>query len=416
MLEKKFCLIGNPLSHSFSKKIHQLFGYSYDLIQLNKTELSDFVKNTTYDGFNVTIPYKVDIISHLDCLDRSAEDAGSVNTVIKRAGKWVGFNTDIKGLNYLMDISHITLTNKKILILGSGGTSKTASKLAQIQNAKEILIVSRGGINNYDNLCNHFDADIIINTTPVGMYPDNKRRLIDLIPFKSLSGLIDVIYNPTMTDLIMQATKMGINCSSGLRMLVAQAKFARDLFLDETTDFSLIEKVFAKIATNTTNLVLIGMPSSGKSLIGKLLASELNRKFVDSDMVIESKMGMTIPQVFERFGEPYFRSVESACINEIGKNQGLVIATGGGTPFNSDCYESLKQNGLLVHLTRPLEKTILTGRPLLKDPANLKTLYNERYPKYLQLSDITFANNQHANLTTKNILRWFNEYYYNKRS
>ncbi|MDR0696663.1 MAG: hypothetical protein LBF68_03855 [Christensenellaceae bacterium] len=409
----KFCLIGRSLGHSYSPKIHRHFGYTYDIVELEIGELERFVKTTTYDGFNVTIPYKLEIMKYLDCLDRSAIQAGSVNTVIKSQSGWIGFNTDVKGLDYLVCDSNISLTNKKVIIFGSGGTSKTACTLASIKGASEIVVVSRNGINNYNNLKKHFDAEIIINTTPVGMYPNNMERLVDISNFSKVSGVIDVIYNPTITDLIFQARSLNINCSSGLKMLVAQAKYARDLFLKNESDNSLIENIYSIISMQTTNIVLIGMPSCGKSLIGRKLASILNREFVDTDTETETLMGISIPDAFNKHGEAYFRESERYCIDLIGKRQGLVIATGGGAVFNSDCYKYLKQNGVIVLLTRDLSKAVCDGRPLLRDKSSLVTLFNERFPKYQLLSDTTISNDLDPNKTIQNIMRWLNEYYNN---
>lgn len=413
---KKFCLIGKPLGHSYSPLIHQQFGYEYTTIELERNELQSFVALRKWDGFNVTIPYKTDIIQYLEALDVSASAAQSVNTVVRRGSGYVGYNTDVEGLRYLIHKTNLSLQNKKLLVLGSGGTSKTVARLAQISGVRECVVVSRSGTNNYENLHLHYDADIIINATPVGMYPNNGDKLIDIAPFKTLEGVIDVIYNPKMTDILFQAADRKLKYANGLRMLVAQAKLACDLFLNQTSDDALVETVYANTALKNTNIVFIGMPSSGKSYIGRSLAERTGRTFIDTDWESEKLMGISIPEAFSKYGESYFRKAERAVISDIGKCAGIVIATGGGAPFNDDCYRLLKQNGIMVHIIRSRDKADFTGRPLLQNEDAYEKLYQERFPRYKSIADIEIVNDADSVSTCIELEKMIHEHISNQRS
>jgi len=410
---KKFCLIGDKLSHSYSHIIHKKFGYKYSLVNLKKDELENFCMAREYDGFNITIPYKIDIMPFLDKLDDSAVKVGCVNTVVKNNGKLVGYNTDIFGITYLANNAGIELTNKKVLILGNGGTAKTAHVLCKDKGAREIVIIDRNTENNYGNISQHTDAEIIINTTPVGMYPDNGKRLVDLAPFTKLAGVIDVIYNPMTTDLILQAKERNIKTASGLKMLVAQAKEARDLFLNDKAENSIIEKIYKNLRRDILNIVLIGMPSSGKSTVGKILAEKLNREFIDTDAEIVNQSGKSIPEIFEEHGEAHFRKLEQSVVEKYGKEKGLVISCGGGAVMNQNAYIHLKQNGVIILLTRDLNKTEVTGRPLLKNLEALQKIYAQRMPTYKKFADIIITNDGELEDTLRNILEKLNEHFDN---
>lgn len=410
---KKFCLIGENLSHSYSSLIHKEFGYSYTLVNLNKNELANFCASREYDGFNVTIPYKKDIIQYLDGLDVSAENTGCVNTVVKRNNKLIGYNTDIFGLAYLADSAGINIQNKKVIILGSGGTAATASVLCKNKNARETIIISRSGENNYKNIERHHDAQIIINASPVGMYPNTGEKIINISPFKQLEGVIDVIYNPLATDLILQAKELGIKNASGLQMLVAQAKKARDIFLSDTADDNIIDIIHRRLQKEIMNIVLIGMPSAGKSTLGLALAKQLNRKLVDTDEEIVKESGKTIPQIFETQGEKVFRELEQSVLEKYGKEKGLVISCGGGAVVNPNAYNNLKQNGVIIHIQRDINKIQSTGRPLLKDTEAIQTIYAQRMPIYKKFADIEIDNNGEISDTLKNLTEKLNEYFGN---
>lgn len=395
--KKQFCLIGEKLSHSYSALLHKEFqAYSYELREIAADKLESFVKDNSYDGFNVTIPYKKAVMPYLDVIDETAQEAGAVNTVVRKNGYLYGYNTDVEGMAYLADKCGIVLQNKKVVILGGGGTSETAQALCRLKGAKEYMVVSRKGSITYDDIDRYRDADVLINTTPVGMYPKNGETVIDLSLFYRLESVIDVIYNPLMTNLLFDAREKGLKYASGLLMLVAQAKYARDLFTGETAEDSLIDQTYRKLLFDTVNIVLIGMPSSGKTTVGKLLAEMTGKTFVDTDSVIEEKAGKSVADIFHTQGESMFRALEAEAVCEAGKGKGQVIATGGGVIKNPGAYRALKQNGMIVHLVRDLEKTDTTGRPLLKEKDAVMKLFYERMPIYRAFSDITVENNGEA--------------------
>jgi shikimate dehydrogenase len=392
---KKYCLIGEKLVHSYSAQIHKEFGYSYQLLELEKDQLKTFVEKREFDGFNITIPYKKEIIKYLNYVDPIAKELGAVNTVKYEMGKSYGYNTDIYGMEYVLESKGICLENKKVIILGTGGTSNTACALAKMKKAKEIIVVSRQGKINYQNLSDHFDAQVIINTTPVGMYPNNGEHLVDLNNFTFLESVFDAIYNPLLTPFLFQAREKKIRYASGLKMLVAQAKFARDIFENDTRCNAIIEKIYKKLYYETINIVLIGMPSSGKTTIGKRLAQIFGKKFVDTDYEIEKTFSKSITEIFEQDGEDAFRAMESKVIRSVGKEKNQVISTGGGSVCGLTAYFDLKQNGIIIFLTRDMEKTKTEGRPLLKENAmdTIKKLYPKRLPIYNKFADIVVDNN-----------------------
>lgn len=385
----KYGLIGESLSHSKSREIHEFFGkYSYNLRDIKKDELEKFFKNRKFKGINVTIPYKEISINYLDEIDDLAKEIGAVNTIVNRNNKLIGYNTDYFGFLYSLKYFDISLKNKSILILGSGGASKMLQKLVKDLGAREFVVISRTGENNYDNLEKFTNFDIIINASPVGMYPNNMESKINLDKFKNLDALIDLIYNPLNTKLILDAKKLKIKTMSGLLMLVAQAFFAAELFLDEKLDESLIEKIYKKIKLDMENIVFIGMPSSGKSTMARKLAQKLNRDFYDTDILVEEKEKMAIAEIFKVKGEDYFRNLESNVLEEVSKNTGSIIATGGGTILREENRDNLLQNSLIIYLDRNLENLDLYGRPLSKNLDALKELYKERHKIYEDLSHI----------------------------
>ena len=325
-------LIGKTLKHSYSPQIHSKFGgYTYDLVELaDVTELENFIKNSDYDAFNVTIPYKKDVMQFLDYVSPLAIKIGAVNTVVKKDGKAYGYNTDFWGMKYMLTSAGITLSGKKVMILGSGGTSNTARVVAKESGAKEVVIVSRTGEVNYQNCYEHTDTDVIINTTPVGIFPDSYNAPIDVERFTNLTGVADVIYNPSLTELTYTAKKKGILHANGLPMLVAQAKYARDFFLGINDDNKIIAPVVNDIASETDNVVLIGMPGSGKSTVGKKIAELLGKKFIDTDELIVKMENKPIPEIFSCLGEDVFRDIEEKALKSAMNERGAVIATGGG--------------------------------------------------------------------------------------
>lgn len=382
-------LIGGKLSHSYSPLIHQMLGdYSYELVSMPLSQLEAFFRGNDYHGFNVTIPYKKSVIPFCENLHEWAERIGCVNTVVRdETGAYHGYNTDYPGFLYMCNRAGINFKDKKVMILGSGGTSLTASAAASDKGASEIITVSRNGSVNYENLYRCKDADIIINTTPVGMYPNNGESLIDLQDFPKCSGVIDVIYNPLKTRLILQAEAMRIPCSGGLPMLVAQAKYASEIFTGSESDDNLIEEILTKLHKQICNIVLIGMPGSGKTEVGRLVSESLGRELIDIDSEIIKKAGMSIPDIFAQNGEPFFRKLEAEAIAEAAKLSGKVITTGGGSVLLEENRLNLKQYGLVFFLKRSLDLLSTVGRPLSKSPEALKEMYHAREPLYLAMCD-----------------------------
>lgn len=395
---EKYGLIGEKLTHSYSQLIHGLLGeYSYELYSLKKEELREFIEGKSLKGFNVTIPYKKEIMKYCHSISSVAQEIGSVNCVICREEKGLrrlyGTNTDYEGFLYMLKRADISLEDKKVLILGSGGTSLTVQTAAKALGAKSIVVVSRRGENTYEMLNRYRDSDIIINTTPVGMYPDNGKRIICLDIFPKAEAVVDVIYNPLYTPLILDARKRGLKYTNGLPMLVAQAKYARDLFLETEGSETIIETVILNIENKIKNIVLIGMPGSGKSTVGQLVAEKLARKYIDTDLEIEKKAGMTIPQIFQQLGEAHFRKLEAEVIGQYSADNGLVIATGGGSILTEENRLNLMQNARIYFLDRDITKLETQGRPLVKGPASLAKIQQERMPLYIQCSDRRIKNN-----------------------
>jgi len=385
--------IGKKLTHSFSKEIHALLAdYSYELMELSEEQIPDFFKNKAFDAINVTIPYKQTVIPYLDHVSSVAQRIGAVNTIVNDGGKLYGYNTDYYGMKALLEKAGIVLKGKKVLILGTGGTSKTARVLSSDLDAKEIQIVSRrrscGVITYEEAVQSHRDAEVIINTTPCGMYPDCDASPLDLSHFAGLEGVIDAVYNPLSTNLILQAKERGIKAEGGLYMLVMQAVVAVEKFLGKAIDKAEADRVFAKIYSEKENIVLIGMPGSGKSTVGRLLQST-GLDFIDTDTEIEKRCGCTIRELIKAKGEGYFRDLESEVIRTAASQSGRIIATGGGVVLRAENVKSLKRNGKLYFLDADLGRLRATGsRPLADTAEKIKTLYAERCNIYHSAADV----------------------------
>ena len=383
-------LLGEHLSHSFSPRIHaQLADYDYRLFEVAPDDVEDFLKRGEFDAINVTIPYKKTVMPFLAQISPQAARIGAVNTVIRMAdGSLVGHNTDYDGFADLVASLGISLTGKKVLVLGSGGASRTAVTVANDANAREVVVISRNGENNYGNIERHADAQILINATPVGMYPNNGQSPLSLETLPCLEAVFDMIYNPARTKLLQDAAARGIPHRNGLLMLVSQARRAAELFLGVAIEDSEVEKITDRIAKEMQNIILIGMPGCGKSTLGRLLAEDLGKRFVDSDAEIERMAGKTIPQIFEQDGEEAFRAIETAALDEITRESGVVIATGGGVVTRERNLALLHQNGRVLFLDTPPDALPTNGRPLSqqKTPA---VLYAERLPLYRAAADIT---------------------------
>lgn len=392
----KYGLIGERLGHSFSKEIHAKLGdYEYELCEIARDELDGFMKRRDFIGINVTIPYKEAVIPYLDLIHESAKEIGAINTIINHEGKLYGYNTDYFGMRALFDHAGIDPRGKKAVILGSGGTSKTAEVVLRSLGAGYILKVSRSskdGAISYEELyTKHLDAEIIINTTPMGMYPNVYDCPAYLKKFTKLSGVIDAVYNPINTTLIQTARKMGIKAEGGLYMLVAQAALASELFLNENRNTSpyYLNKAYEEIKAKKENIVLIGMPASGKSTVGKILSQKLGRRLVDTDELIIEKIRMEIKDYFTLYGEEKFRQAEAEVISELASQNSLIIATGGGAILREDNISNLRYNGRICFIDRPLHKLVPTDtRPLSSDRESIEKRYNERYSIYCDCCDV----------------------------
>ena len=410
MTGKIYGLIGETLKHSWSVPIHHELGCGdYRLYELKAEELEPFLKGNEIGGLNVTIPYKKAVIPCCASIDPYAAAIGSVNTLVPdEDGRIHGFNTDALGLSYIARRSGISFRGAKAVILGSGGTSLTAQAVARQEGAREVIVVSRSGENNYTNIARHSDADILINTTPVGMYPHNGERPIDLSVFPSLSGVLDVIYNPQRTALLMQAEEQGISHSGGLPMLVAQAVRAEEKFFGKAIPDSEIERIADLLRRDMTNIVLIGMPGSGKTTIGTLLAKISGRETIDIDEEIVKAAGCSIPELFKTIGEEGFRKIETDTVRKAGKESGKIIMTGGGVVTRQENYAPLHQNGRIYQLERDLTRLPVDGRPI-SQKTPLEELARKRAPLYQAFRDVLVSNNAAPSDAADMIWRDFNE-------
>ncbi len=400
-----FGLLGRKLGHSLSPQIHEKLGdYTYDLFCKEPEELEEFFSDKTLKGYNVTIPYKVEAFKACDELSERAKKIGSVNTCIRKAdGTLYGDNTDYFGFSYMARQARASFRDKKILVLGSGGASLTVQIVARDEGAREIVVVSRTGQNNYENISSHYDADIIVNTTPVGMYPNNGERLIDLSMFKKCTSVLDLIYNPLKAPLLLDAEKLGISFSNGLVMLVAQAVKSVEQFIEKEIPEEKILEVYEALLGDRKNIVLVGMPGSGKSTIGKMLAKKMNRQFLDTDEMIVEKEGVSIPEIFAEKGEEYFRNVETECVKEACKEMGLVIATGGGAILKKENRDAMRENGTVIFLERDVLSLATDGRPLSSSEEKLRKMKEIRLPLYKEVSDFTVKTDDNAEITLSEV-------------
>ncbi|MBQ7907451.1 MAG: shikimate dehydrogenase [Clostridia bacterium] len=389
----KYGLIGEHLTHSFSKVIHEQIGdYVYEIKEIEPQNVGAFMEAKDFLGINVTIPYKETVIPYLDYVDKDALSIGAVNTIVNRDGKLFGYNTDYSGMMALVKRVGVTIKDKRVLIIGTGGTSKTATAVVRDLGAKEIIYVSNisvDGAYSYEEIySSHTDVEVIFNTSPVGMYPKNEGMPIDLEKFPSLEGVIDVVYNPIRTSLVLKAKELGLKSEGGLYMLGAQAVFAYEHFSGNKVDVSLCDKIYNNVLSGKDNIVLIGMPASGKSSVGRMLAEKTGKTLIDTDEEIVKEANMDIPTIFKTYGEEYFRQLESCVVKNVAKQNGLVISTGGGAILREENVRALKQNGTLYFLDRSLELLVPTeDRPLSNDRESITKRYNERYNIYLGSAD-----------------------------
>lgn len=410
----KVGLVGGKLGHSFSKPIHEkLAEYTYDLIPLSEEEFHEFFQKKAFDAVNVTIPYKETVMQYCDVIDEKASAIHAVNTIVNRDGKLYATNTDFAGLKQMIQHNGVEICGKVCCILGTGGTSKTAEAVLHDLGAEKVYIVGRNQtapVISYEDLEQYQDIQVFLNATSVGMYPKNDACLIDLRKFPNVEAVVDVIYNPLKTKLCQQAEAMGFRAVNGLEMLVAQAKYAVEFFLDTEIADSETDRIVAEMQKDMMNLVLIGMPGCGKSTIGRKVAREIGKRFVDLDREIEQEAKMTIPEIFERYGESQFRKMEQEVCERIAKEHGQVISCGGGIVKHLENMEHLRQNGMIIHIRRNVNALAVGGsRPLSTSREKLKQMEQERMPLYQKYSDLEVNNDTVFKVAVQRVKEGFDE-------
>lgn len=406
-----FGLLGRKLGHSYSPQIHSFLGdYEYPLYEKEPDEIADFMTNGSFDGMNVTIPYKEAVMPYMSGLSDAAKKIGSVNTVTRLPdGTLYGDNTDYYGFSFLLESAGIEVKDKKVIVLGNGGASKTVVCVCRDKGAREIAVISRRSeTDNYENISKHADADYVINTTPVGMYPNNGESPVDLSLFKSCKGVADLIYNPSKTRLILEAEALGIPAINGLVMLCAQAVKAAESFTKTEFEKGKTLEILSALEKQMKNIVLVGMPGCGKSTAGKLLAQKLGRDFIDTDSLIVENEKMPIPEIFEKHGEEYFRNAEAKAVAEAGKLSGKIIATGGGAILRDDNKANLRQNAVVIFLARDISTLSIDGRPLSQSN-NLIEMYRVRQLHYWMVSDLSVEVDSDPEVTVERILKGLEE-------
>ena len=403
-------LLGRKLGHSFSPCIHASLGdYSYELFEVEPEALDAFMRDDAFDAMNVTIPYKRDVIPYCAELSEAARQIGSVNTIVRRPdGTLFGDNTDAAGFGAMLDCLNVSPAGRKTLVLGSGGASLTVQHVLKSRGAAQVIVISRSGPDNYENLERHADAQILVNTTPVGMYPNNGASPLDLARLPKLEAVLDVIYNPARTKLMQDAMARNIPCIGGLLMLVEQARAASERFTGRAVAAEAADAVLSQLREEAQNIVLIGMPGSGKSTVGRQIAEKTGRKLVDIDAVIVESIGMTIPEYFEQHDEEAFRAEETRAIAEVCKQSGLVIATGGGCITRERNKDLLCQNGVVIFLQRDLELLSTKGRPL-SQKNSLEEMYAYRLPLYRAFADAEVQSTGVPELTADKMLEVYHE-------
>lgn len=413
----KYGLIGEHLGHSFSKQIQTRIAeienvkdYDYQLVELDKEEFKEFMEKKDFKGINVTIPYKKDVIPYLDEMDESAKAIGAVNTIINVDGKLKGYNTDFGGFLYMVKAHNVHMKGKKVLIIGNGGACAAVKAVCKHENAKDIVIVSRSanrGAIGYDEMyTSHLDADIVVNTSPVGMFPNIANAPIDVSWFHKLECVLDVVYNPILTRLCFEAQEADIKRVIGLEMLIAQAKYTFEIFENMSFDDSIIDEIKKEMLKDRCNIVLIGMPSAGKTTIGKMLEEKLGKEFFDLDDMIIAKAGKSIPEIFQESGEAGFRAIETEVAIEASKMNNKIIATGGGVVKHKVNMDFLRLNGITIFIDRDIDKLISSdpNRPLSSSKQALQQMYKERYPLYQKYAAYIAVNNANIEETVDDIV------------
>lgn len=406
----RYGLIGEKLGHSFSKDIHErIADYTFDLIPLSKEEFKTFMEKKEFTALNVTIPYKKDVIPYLDEMDEHAKAIGAVNTIVNRDGKLKGYNTDFTGFLYMVKKHNVHMEGKKVLIIGNGGASAAIQAVVQHESAGSMVIVDvvpgNGAISYDEMFSSHLDAEIIINTSPIGMYPRIGNAPIDISMFHKCEAVLDVIYNPILTRLCFETQEMDIKRVNGLEMLIAQAKQSVEFFLDKSIDDQIIDDIYQDMLRERCNIVLIGMPSAGKTTIGKMLENRMQKEFIDLDDIIIEKAGKSIPEIFEESGEAGFRAIETEAAIEVSKLNNKIIATGGGTIKHKVNMDYLRQNGITIFIDRDVDKLISSdpNRPLSKSTDALEKMHAERLPLYQKYAAYVAVNNSDIESTVTEI-------------
>ena len=406
----RYGLNGEKLGHSFSKDIHErIADYTFDLIPLSKEEFKTFMEKKEFTALNVTIPYKKDVIPYLDEMDEHAKAIGAVNTIVNRDGKLKGYNTDFTGFLYMVKKHNVHMEGKKVLIIGNGGASAAIQAVVQHELAGSMVIVDvvpgNGAISYDEMFSSHLDAEIIINTSPIGMYPRIGNAPIDISMFHKCEAVLDVIYNPILTRLCFEAQEMDIKRVNGLEMLIAQAKQSVEFFLDKSIDDQIIDDIYQDMLRERCNIVLIGMPSAGKTTIGKMLENRMQKEFIDLDDIIIEKAGKSIPEIFEESGEAGFRAIETEAAIEVSKLNNKIIATGGGTIKHKVNMDYLRQNGITIFIDRDVDKLISSdpNRPLSKSTDALEKMHAERLPLYQKYAAYVAVNNSDIESTVTEI-------------
>ena len=406
----RYGLIGEKLGHSFSKDIHErIADYTFDLIPLSKEEFKTFMEKKEFTALNVTIPYKKDVIPYLDEMDEHAKAIGAVNTIVNRDGKLKGYNTDFTGFLYMVKKHNVHMEGKKVLFIGNGGASAAIQAVVQHESAGSMVIIDvvpgNGAISYDEMFSSHLDAEIIINTSPIGMYPRIGNAPIDISMFHKCEAVLDVIYNPILTRLCFEAQEMDIKRVNGLEMLIAQAKQSVEFFLDKSIDDQIIDDIYQDMLRERCNIVLIGMPSAGKTTIGKMLENRMQKEFIDLDDIIIEKAGKSIPEIFEESGEAGFRAIETEAAIEVSKLNNKIIATGGGTIKHKVNMDYLRQNGITIFIDRDVDKLISSdpNRPLSKSTDALEKMHAERLPLYQKYAAYVAVNNSDIESTVTEI-------------
>ena len=397
-------LLGRKLAHSYSPQIHAHLGdYPYAIWEREPQDLGNFLKTFPFTGLNVTMPYKKDVIPYCAKLTKEAQMLGAVNTIVRQSdGGLIGHNTDYFGFRSTVEKTGLSVNGKKVLVLGSGGASATAVAVLNELGAN-VITISRSGENNYGNLKRQADAALIVNATPVGMYPTTGISPVSLEFFPKLEGVIDMIYNPSRTALLQEAEHRGLIAENGLWMLVAQAKESSEWFTGKKQPVDIIPFIYTKMNQMMQNIILIGMPGSGKSTVGKLLAMMTGKEFIDADTYLADSVKTSIPDIFETSGEGHFRKLETQVLGELGKRSASIIATGGGCVTRKENYRLLHQNGIIVWIQRDIDTLSTDGRPLSQS-GNLLDMYRIRRPLYESFCDFSVSNNSDPENTAKDIL------------